>query len=220
MTKIFKISLILIGVWFAVPYFYRSYLDYQVFRKIEKEYCEKDAGLMVYVDRINFSQPIVLRYKDISPDTDFTINSCCESSQEIRGISLDIQKSLKKEKIYIQFDNTFGFWPGNSVNIYRNKLDVVRKNYSLDGVPITSTVFVSTLSAKCLQTNTCTFKDLKLDYAKLPSNSLKIEYLAWPKEKIIFHDFVVSEQKVEAFDTKNNQILILQLIVAVNPLRK
>jgi hypothetical protein len=209
MTKIFKILLALCVLWFVVPYFYHYYLDNQVFRKIEKEYCEKDAGLMVFVDKIDFSQPTVLRYKDISPDTDFKIGH--EHFREIRkisGIFFNIQMALKKEKMYIQFDNIYGFRIGDLINIYKQKLDVSKENYLLNGVPITSTVFISTLPIKCLAKNVCTSDDLKIEYAKLPTFGLRVEYSSWSKEKVIFHDYVVETNDIfKAFNISNNQLI-------------
>jgi hypothetical protein len=47
-----------------------------------------------------------------------------------------------------------------------------------------------------------------MEYAKLPTTGLKIEFSIWMKEKVIFHDYVLgTNDTFQAFNISNSQLL-------------
>lgn len=206
-TKIIKVSLALTVLYFSVKNFYRLYLDHQVFRKIEKEYCEKDAGLMVYVDKIDFSKDIVF----IKEGEDETATKIVDDySREVSDDQVYLFNKLNKKEIYLDLRRPYYLERAGTASFFDKERKMTKRFFTINGKSVSPGIYKEVISQKCFNSNEplqCSPPDdFILIPSEMPTQGILIRQIS-SKHTVRFTDYVIEEQSSTGLDIATQKLL-------------
>jgi hypothetical protein len=164
---------------------------------------------MVFVDKIDFSRPIVLIKKGEDESNTKIIGESTYMAKIEENRNFDIYNSLNKKEIYLDLRQPYYLYAAR--NYFEQPKKATKEIFTLNGNPILAGIYKEIISERCLEIKgdklPCLAKDtFTLILSEMPVNGIVIEEVIY-KSKVVFNDYVIEEESFIGSDIATQKML-------------